>query len=150
MRHRCGLKFQPTFTSSLASLGSRKTLIETRLLSAEHLLGIILHYCVVVRKQNQIESQCSFRHGNFFIHDPTETAFISYVSKDWVKMKLLLSWMLGGDEKTLDRSIVPFEFAKYVKKLFASKFQIVNINVISEMLLHTATNLPCHVSQRRD
>jgi hypothetical protein len=103
---------QPKFKGSLAFVNARKALIESRILSAEHLLGIILHYCVVARKRAQIESTCSFRHGNFFIHDPTETAFISYVSKDWIKMKLLLSWMLGGDEHSLDRSVVPFEFAK--------------------------------------
>lgn len=86
--------------------------MESKILSAEQLLGIILHYCVVMRKCGLIDTKCTLSHGNFFVHDSTETAFISYVSKDWVKMKLLMSWMLGGDARSLDKSIVAFEFAK--------------------------------------
>jgi len=96
----------------MAHLSSRKALLETKILSAEHLLGIILHYCVERRKSISVPSTCSFRSGHFFIHDPTETAFISFASRDWVKMKLLMSWMLGGDAHGRDKSVVPFDFAK--------------------------------------
>jgi hypothetical protein len=106
------LKSQAKFKASLTSVTARRALSESRILSAEQLLGIVMHFCVVLRKCVTIDSNCTFRHGNFFIHDSTETAFISFTSKDWVKMKLLMSWMLGGDATSHDRSVVAFEFAK--------------------------------------